>query len=46
MFFTHDVTFSFLLAGQVAGNAGVSTVPWGQTGQQPLYDQYNAGGNM
>ncbi|CAO3599966.1 unnamed protein product [Absidia cylindrospora] len=33
-------------AGQVAGNAGVSTVPWGQPGQQPLYDQYNAGGSM
>ncbi|ORZ19704.1 hypothetical protein BCR42DRAFT_371416 [Absidia repens] len=29
-----------------AGNAGASAVPWGQSGQQPLYDQYNAGGNM
>ncbi|SAL97751.1 hypothetical protein [Absidia glauca] len=34
-------------AGQVAGNAGVPAVPWTQPGQQqPMYDQYNAGGNM
>ncbi|KAI8341689.1 hypothetical protein BC941DRAFT_449076 [Chlamydoabsidia padenii] len=31
--------------GQVIGN-GASSVSWAQPGQQPLYDQYNAGGNM
>lgn len=38
----------FSIAGQVSGNAGIPAVPWTQPGQQqqPMYDQYNAGGNM